>query len=475
VELIQVRGNLEIRITGLSADSRTVKPGDLFFALTGLETDGHNFIRQAVQKGAIAVVQESQISENLALPQIQVRDSRRALALCSANYYFRPADYLIMFAVTGTDGKTTTCRLIQAIMSSYGPVGLMGTVGHLILGKYLKAPRTTPEAPEIHSLLARLRDGGAYSAVVEVSSHALVLKRVEGIDFDFATFTNLGLDHLDFHHTQESYFMAKALLFENLKPRKCAIINIDDPWGRRLLGMTKSRILTYSLMNKNADVFGEIIGSGLEGIRMNIYFDGELIDIHSSLIGLPNAYNLLSAVATTLAAKCVSSDLKPKVSDFQAVKGRFERIDCGIFTAVIDYAHTPQAIEKLLQTLKPLCRGKLHIVFGCGGDRDRSKRPQMAYAAETLADYLYITTDNPRNEEPLKIIQDVLAGLKHPQQAKIIPDRREAIYSALDYAHPDDLVIIAGKGHEDYQEIAGIFHHLDDREIVEEWVKIRNI
>jgi UDP-N-acetylmuramoyl-L-alanyl-D-glutamate--2,6-diaminopimelate ligase len=400
-----------------------------------------------------------------------VQDARLALAYASANFYHHPSKKMMLIGVTGTDGKTTTCHLIHSIISHYGSAGLMGTVGNIILGREQKAVRTTPEALELNQDLDRLLQGGAHAAVIEVSSHALALHRTDLLDFDIAVFTNLGQDHLDFHLDMESYFKAKARLFLDMKPEGCCILNIDDPMGVRLREKVGSSVVSYSLKDKSADVYGELILVGIDGIRMNIGYDNCLIDISSPLFGIPNAYNILAAVATALRTNCTIPIIKRTLKEFSGVKGRFQKIDCGKFTVIIDYAHTPQAISNLLKTLRPLTKGRLHILFGCGGNRDKEKRPLMGANAETEADVVYITTDNPRWEAPQEIIKQIISGMKNPAQANVIPDRTEAIITALDAANEGDVIAIAGKGHEDYQEILGVFHHFDDREVVEQWIK----
>ena len=463
-------GNLDEPITGIAYDSRKVNPGDLFFATPGFEFDGHKFINAAIKRGAVAIVQEKMISRTSKTTCIQVPDVRSAMAISSANYYNHPSKRLILIGVTGTDGKTSTCRIIHHIMSSYGSVGLMGTAGHIILGRYLKASRTTPEAPEINRMLERLKKGGAYAAVMEVSSHALTLNRTYGLDFDLAVFTNLGADHLDFHRDMEDYFMAKVKLFNDLKTNGCAVINLDDPWGEKLANKSKHRVIGYSLKDRNVEAFGEIIYTGIEGIRMNVYYDNEIIDLYSPLIGVPNAYNILAAVSVTLQTKIGVDYIKKRISSFEGINGRFQKINCGYFLSVIDYAHTPQAIENMLKTLRPLTQKSIRIVFGCGGNRDKTKRPKMGAAAEEGADYIYLSTDNPRREDPVDIIQDIIAGMKYPEKARVILDRREAIFTSLEEAEDGDIVVITGKGHEDYQEINNVFHHFDDKEEVESWI-----
>ena len=470
IELLETAGSLNTMISGLAYDSRKVERGSLFFALPGLETDGHLFIEPALKNGASAIVQERTLDRKIKAVQIRVKDCRRTLPIAADNFYHRPSRKLMLIGITGTDGKTSICRILHSILSGYGSIGLMGTVGNIILGHRHNTARTTPEAPEINRNLSLLLQGGAYAAVLEVSSHALTMRRTDRLDFDLAVFSNLSPEHLDFHRDMEDYFNAKARLFSELKPDAQAVLNLDDPYGNKLKEIASCRVIGYSLKDKDAQVFGEIITDGMAGIRLNIYYNNEVIDLHSHLFGFPSAYNILAAAAAALSINCTVDAIKASIADFSGVKGRFERINCANFFTIIDYAHTPQAIESLLKVLRPLTTQRLRIVFGCGGDRDKRKRPLMAAAAEQGADEIYITSDNPRSEPPMKIIEEILEGLKTPNDAKVIPDRKEAIAAALKSAAGGDIVAIVGKGHEDFQEIEGVFHHFDDREVVDEWL-----
>ncbi|NQS98144.1 MAG: UDP-N-acetylmuramoyl-L-alanyl-D-glutamate--2,6-diaminopimelate ligase [candidate division Zixibacteria bacterium] len=473
IKLLGTTGSLNTMISGLAYDSRKVERGSLFFALSGLNMDGHLFIESALENGARAIVQERTLNPNIDVVQIQVSDCRRALPIAAENFYYHPSHKLMLIGVTGTDGKTSICRLLHSILSRYGSIGLMGTVGNIILGHHQNATRTTPEALEINRNLSLLIQGGAYAAVMEVSSHALTMRRTDRLDFDLAVYSNLSPEHLDFHRDMEDYFKAKASLFSELKPTAKAVLNLDDHYGNKLKEIASCPVIGYSLKDKNAPVFGEIISDDMDGIRLNVYYDNEVIDLHSQLFGIPNAYNIIAAAAAALSANCTIEAIKAGVAEFKGVKGRFEPIDCGKFITIIDYAHTPQAVDSLLKVLRSLAKGKLHIVFGCGGDRDKGKRPLMAEAAEEGADEIYITSDNPRSEPLIKIIEDIVMGLKRPKDATVIPDRREAIITALNSAGEGDIVALAGKGHENYQIIEGVFHHFDDHEIVDEWLAKR--
>jgi len=471
VEILDIEGSTDCEIAGLTYDSRLVNEKDLFFAITGFKVDGHNFIDLAISEGAAAIVQENELPHRNDATFIKVPDSRKAMSRIAANYYSHPSRKLNLVGVTGTDGKTTTCRILHSLMSSSGITGLLGTAGHIILGKELKADRTTPEALDINRMLAELWRGGASSAVMEVSSHAIALHRVDDIEFSLKIFTNLGTDHLDFHSDSEDYYNTKASIFKSTGSRFCSVINMDDNYGVRLASEIPTGVVGYSLMKRNVEVYGEIISSGIDGLRMNVHYDNTIIDIHSPLIGKPNAYNILAAVTAALQFKINHQDIRECIRNFKGVRGRFERIDAGDFNIIIDYAHTPGAIENLLSALRPLTKNQLSIVFGCGGNRDHSKRPLMGAAAESGSDRIYITSDNPRNENPEAIIEDIIQGLENPESAKIISDRKLAIHTVLKESEKGDTVIIAGKGHEDYQEISGEFHHFNDREVVEEWLK----
>ena len=470
MDVVNPPGNPEIEIKGLAYDSRQVQSGCAFFAIPGLKADGHSFIQDAFDNGAAVVILEKQVDVPEAMQCVRVVDSRKALALAAHNFYERPSGKLFLIGVTGTDGKTTTCRLIHSILSRRGEAGLMGTVGHYVAGKSLRASRTTPEAVEINRMLAELVEGGAYAAVMEVSSHALALRRTDYLDFDMAVMTNISQDHLDFHQDMDDYFNVKARLFAEMKAGGKAVINLDDPWGARMAEIASCETAMYSLKDNSADIFGEITSSSLKGLAMKIRLWGSELEVESKLIGAPNAENILAAAAAAAGADCSEEDIAQGIAAFEGVRGRFEYIDGGGFGTIVDYAHTPQALSNLLQTICPFTRGKLRVVFGCGGNRDRAKRPLMGAAAEREADVVYITTDNPRYEEPEAVIGDIAAGLKKAGGARIVPDRRDAIFTALKEAEAGDIVVIAGKGHEDYQEIKGEFIPFDDRETVREWL-----
>ena len=471
VEVLETSGFTDdIEITGLAYDSRRIQPGDLFFAVKGYKTDGHKYIDDALQKGCAAVVQEDKWNDRAEGYRVRTADCRTAMALSACNFYHHPSKDLLLCGITGTDGKTSACHILRHILNHRGKTGIIGTVGNIFENRISKAVRTTPEAVDINRTLREMADEGAASVVMEVSSHALALKRVEELDFDIAVFTNLAHDHLDFHSDMEDYFQAKLQLFKNLKPAACAVINIDDPYGKRILKDVQAKKYCFSMQDEGADLYYEILESDIMGNLMRYRFSGKELTIRVPLIGFPGASNSAAAVSAAHCAGCEAEEIVKKLVSFSGVKGRFQRIDCGGFTAFTDYAHTPQALERLLQTVKPLTAGKLHLVFGCGGDRDKAKRPLMGAAAEKAADMVYITSDNPRSENPAEIINEILKGIKERNRVLTIPDRRDAIIEAMNRCEKGDTVIIAGKGHEDYQEINGVFYHFDDCEIIEEWL-----
>ena len=464
-------GEYDRAVKMLAYNSMDIVEEGMFFAIPGIRTDGHKFIEDAISRGAKIIVHEKDFPYVQGLTFVRVADSRRALAKAAVNFYLHPSKKMLMVGVTGTDGKTSTARITHAILSRYGQTGLLGTIGHLIGGKQIKASRTTPESIDLNQYLAEMVKTGSYAAVMEVSSHAISLRRIDNLAFDAAVFTNLSQDHLDFHKSMDDYFDAKAELFTGLAKDSVAVINLDDDYGRKLREISTGKVIGYSFEDKKAEVYAELISSGVGGIRMNVYYMDDLIDLQSPLFGKPSAYNILASVSTALTTNCGISGIKAAIREFTGIKGRFEGIDCGEFIAVIDYAHTPKAVENVCKVLRNIASSKLIVVLGCGGDRDKSKRPLMAAAAEQFADKTYLTSDNPRTEDPLEIIKDMTPGLKHPANAEIVPERRLAIRLALDNAGPQDIIAVLGKGHEDYQEINEVFHHFDDGEIVSEWIQ----
>ena len=456
-EVLLQSGDAEV--SGVEYDSRQVKPGDCFVAMRGETTDGSRYIDVAIANGAVAVVTDSaQDQPRPGIAWAQVPHGRRALARISANFYRRPAEKLRIIGITGTNGKTTTSFLIESILHAAGrKSALIGTVEYHVAGKVLPAPHTTPEALELAQLFSEALEEGAGEAVMEVSSHALEQQRVFGIPFDVAVFTNLTRDHLDYHQTMAQYFESKSVLFRGCgtEPPRVAVLNVEDEHGARLAQLSKSELrITYGVAT--GDFRAEKVDTGRYGTRFDIVTPAGRIPIWSPLAGQVNVYNILAAAATAYARECSAQAIEKGVASLASVPGRFERVDCGQgFYVVVDYAHTDDALCNLTALARALAsknRGRVITVFGCGGDRDRSKRPLMGEAAGRGSDFVVVTSDNPRSEDPLAIINDVLPGLQRTGiRYTMEPDRRKAIALAIDEARPGDIVLIAGKGHEKSQ------------------------
>jgi UDP-N-acetylmuramoyl-L-alanyl-D-glutamate--2,6-diaminopimelate ligase len=460
-EVLSQRGDASV--TGIEYDSRQVKPGDVFVAMRGETSNGNKFIDKAIAAGAVAIVTDS-VTETprVDVAWVQVPHGRRALARLSANFYKRPAERLAITGITGTNGKSTSAFLLESILRAASrKVALIGTIEYHIAGKTLPAPHTTPEALELNQLLAEAMGSGATEAVMEVSSHALVQQRVFGIPFDVAIFTNLTRDHLDYHRTMEDYFQAKQLLFQGCgtDPPRVAVLNLDEEHGRQLVkvsGKLGSQVLTYGLAG--GDFYAQDLEITSRGSRFQLVTPRETIPIWSPLIGRVNVHNILAAVGAAYARGCPAESLASGVSALARVPGRFERVDCGQpFTVVVDYAHTDDALRNLTALAREFVtragpRGRVITVFGCGGDRDRAKRPLMGEAAGRGSDFVVLTSDNPRSEDPLAIMNDALVGLQRTGAKYVTePDRRNAIALAIREAANGDIVLIAGKGHEKVQ------------------------
>ena len=455
----------EMEISGISYDSRTLRPGELFVALPGYRTDGHRFIRQAVEKGAALVLCEHAPEEKG--PWLTVPDARAALAGVSANWFGHPARELTVIGVTGTNGKTTTTYLLKEVLerAAGARVGLIGTNQNMIGPAVLPASRTTPESWEVQRLLRQMADSGCTHVVMEVSSHALVLRRVEGIRFAAGIFTNLTQDHLDFHGTMEAYREAKGLLF-----RQCgrAILNLDDEAGRYYAGTAPCPVFTYSENKDEADLTAKNIRLFPGHVEFEAVIRGGICRVRLPIPGGFTIYNALGVIACALNLGLELGAIADALAQARGVKGRIEVVPTPTdYTVIIDYAHTPDALENILTTVRDFTPGRVICVFGCGGDRDRSKRPVMGAIADALADTAVVTSDNPRTEEPGAIIRDIMAGMDGGGAEVVVEsDRRAAISLALNMARPGDTVLLAGKGHETYQEIGGVRHHLDEREVV---------
>jgi UDP-N-acetylmuramoyl-L-alanyl-D-glutamate--2,6-diaminopimelate ligase len=457
-------------ISGLAYDSRRVEPGFAFFAIPGNADDGHRYAEDALQRGASALVVERPLQVSRRVPQIIVNDARKALSHAARAFFDDPSAKLKVSAVTGTNGKTSTVYLSRAMLSRGGKAaGLMSTVNIDVGSRSFPATHTTPESLEIQSCLAQMVDAGLRYAVVETSSHALHQGRFQGISLATAVFTNLTQDHLDYHGTMENYLAAKAKLFEMLPEDGFAVLNADDPASARLSDCSKAFDVTYGLKNP-ADVTADVHSVSAGGTRLTLRTPAGSQEIFSPLTGNHNVYNVLAAAANAQSLGVGLSAICQGIESFTGVPGRLQRIDRGQpFTVLVDYAHTHDALQNVLEALLPLKNGgRMIVVFGCGGDRDRTKRPLMGAVVEQLSDLFWVTSDNPRTEDPDAIIRNIRAGLKGGKTCRIEPDRRKAIHAALSSAQPGDIVLLAGKGHEDYQIIGTTRIHFDDSEVAAE-------
>ena len=467
-------------VVGVDYDSRRVKPGFVFVAMRGEVSDGNRFIDAAIAAGAAAVVTDSGAEKQRpGVAWVVVEHGRRALARLSANFYKRPAERLAMTGITGTNGKSTTAFLVEAILSAAGRrSALLGTIEYHVAGKVLPAPHTTPEALELNQILNQALGQGATEAVMEVSSHALAQQRVYGVPFDVAVFTNLTRDHLDYHSTMEEYLAAKSLLFEGCgtdAPR-AAVINTDDEQGAELARRSRKRselVLAYGW--ERGDFHAKNVEVETSGSRFDMVTPEGTISIFSRMIGRVNVYNILAAAAAAQARGCKLDEIARGVRGLACVPGRFERVDCGQpFSVVVDYAHTDDALRNLTSLARGFVsrsapHGRVITVFGCGGDRDRAKRPLMGEAAGKGSDFVVLTSDNPRSEDPLAIINDSLVGMqKTGTQYSVEPDRRKAIALAIGEARPGDIVLLAGKGHEKTQTSRDGVRPFDDVEAARE-------
>jgi UDP-N-acetylmuramoyl-L-alanyl-D-glutamate--2,6-diaminopimelate ligase len=467
-------------VSGLEYDSRKVKSGDVFVAMRGESSDGNKFIDRAIAAGAVAIVSDSASERpREGVAWAQVPHGRRALARLGANFYKRPAEHLAVTGITGTNGKSTTAFLLESIFNAAGrKSALVGTIEYHVAGKILPALHTTPEALELNQMLAEALAHGATEAVMEVSSHALAQQRVFGIPFEVAVFTNLTRDHLDYHRNMEEYFAAKQVLFEGCgtgAPRH-AVINLDDEWGRKLAQISKShgsQVLSYGL--SAGDFHAEKVDITGHGTRFDLSTPQGAVTIFSPLIGAVNVYNILAAAGAAYARDCKAETIARGIEALARVPGRFERVDCGQpFTVVVDYAHTDDALRNLTTLAREFVqragqKGRVITLFGCGGDRDRAKRPLMGEAAARGSDFVVLTSDNPRSEDPLAIMNDAVVGLQRAGAKYVMElDRRAAITLATRQAAPGDIVLIAGKGHEKVQVLRDRSVPFDDVEVARE-------
>ena len=473
-------GDLDTDILGLAYDSRDVSPGYLFVAIRGMREDGNRYVPQAIAKGAAAVVSSAGPTESLAMPWIQVDDERAAMASLAGNFYGHPTRKLHVVGVTGTNGKTTTAYLAESILKAGGhQAALLGTIEHRGPGFDLAAERTTPEAPDLQKLFRKVVDAGWQHAIMEVSSHAIEMKRVKDLQFEVAVFTNLSRDHLDFHGDMESYFRAKKKLFDGLNgvmPR-AMVLNADDPRYGELRSIDPARVIAYGMQHA-AEIRPLHHHFGWEGTVVTYETPAGKLELRTSLMGKPNLYNIGAAIGVAIALGISADAIQRGIQQLANVPGRFELVNSGQnFRVIVDYAHTDDALEKVLNSAREITTGRLIVVFGCGGERDRTKRPAMGAIAAHGADYAVVTSDNPRSEDPMAIIAEIEKGMEGGHYL-VIPDRREAIRAALAEARKGDTVVIAGKGHETYQTIGMESHPFDDRvvarELLDELVAGRN-
>ncbi len=487
IPVYDLEGDKELEITGIGYDSRKIRAGDLFVAIKGHSQNGGDYIKDAIQKGAVALVAEEIRGSHGNVSIIRVPDSRESLSRLASRFYGNPCDGLEIIGITGTNGKTTTSYILESILAAAGAKpGVIGTINYRYTGKIRPAPVTTPESLDLMRLIREMADSGVTHVIMEVSSHALVQKRTGDCLFKTAIFTNFSRDHLDYHKTMEEYFKAKSLLFSGLPGREeggkgTAVINLDDPKGRDLAALVKGDLLTYGLARER-DLRADIISNDKNGLRAKIVTREGEAEIRSAMIGRINIYNILAATGAALSLGLSLRDVTEGIERLKKVPGRLELVENrrGL-TVVVDYAHTPDALLKAQETLRPLTEGRLITLFGCGGDRDKGKRFEMGLTAGENSDIVFITSDNPRSEDPESIVEQIEEGVKKsgllkrewppdsgsPDKSYFIEvDRRKAIYKAISMAEEKDVILIAGKGHEDYQIIGSERKFFDDRKEV---------
>ncbi|MGG1877740.1 UDP-N-acetylmuramoyl-L-alanyl-D-glutamate--2,6-diaminopimelate ligase [Paenibacillus cisolokensis] len=479
-----VDGDGDVEISDLQVDSRQVKAGDLFICLPGHTVDGHDYAAQAAASGASALIVQRKL--DIDLPQVIVKDTRLAMAAMADKFFNQPSARMKLIGVTGTNGKTTTTYLIERILQDYGvKTGLIGTIQMRYNGQSFPMPRTTPEALDLQRYLNDMASSGTECCVMEVSSHALEQGRVKGTDFRTAIFTNLSQDHLDYHHTMEDYRAAKGLFFARLgnafakdeNKRKYAVLNADDEASAYFAKLTAAEVITYGVQ-EDADIRASRIVITAQGTSFHVDTFRGSADISIRMVGMFNVYNAMAAIAAALLEGIPLEDIKNSLEAVPGVDGRVEVVDEGQpYAVIVDYAHTPDGLENVLRTVNEFAEGRILTVFGCGGDRDRTKRPIMGKIASKYSDLVFVTSDNPRTEDPERILKDIEAGLIEEGVSKasyeLIVDRREAIEKAIEMASPGDVVLIAGKGHETYQLIAGEVLDFDDRIVAKDAIRGR--
>ncbi|MEG0370672.1 MAG: UDP-N-acetylmuramoyl-L-alanyl-D-glutamate--2,6-diaminopimelate ligase [Clostridium sp.] len=457
-------------IKKLCYSTNDIEDDSLFFCIEGLTVDGHTFIKKAIEKGAKAIVVSKEVSVDDDITIIRVNDTREAMSLISSNFYGNPSRGMDLIGITGTNGKTTSTFMMKAILEASDiKTSLLGTIYNIIGNNKEEAKRTTPESKDLQYLFKKMVDDNARACIMEVSSHSLDLKRVCGVAFKVGIFTNLTQDHLDYHNNMDSYFEAKMKLFE---ASEYAVINIDDDYGKIASKRISDKILTYGL-TKEADLYATNIIISSEGASFRIHYNNESADILLHLPGKFNIYNALGCIGAGLILNISLNDIKKGLENLMAVPGRSEKVSSKKgYTIIIDYAHTPDGLENILSSTKEYTKGRLIALFGCGGDRDKTKRPLMGKAAGDIADFCIVSSDNPRTEDPSKIIEDIIPGVKNSDcPYVIIEDRKAAIKYAIDNAKKDDIIVIAGKGHETYQVLKDKTIHFDEKEIVIEFLK----
>lgn len=468
-----------IDIKGIEIDHRLIKTGCLFVCIEGFTVNGHDFVEQAIKKGAVAVVSEKVL--NVSIPTVIVNDTTRALAMLANKFYQFPSREMLLIGVTGTNGKTTTTHLLEAIFKTYHKkTGLIGTIQARSGEHVFNLHNTTPHALILQKIFKQMRDDLVEVVCMEVSSHALDLGRVYGLDYNIAIYTNLSQDHLDYHRSMEEYFRTKSLLFAQLgntyreKVNKFAIVNEDDPYAKLIKRSTSQHILTYGC-KKQANIMAKNINLGLSQTCFTLVTPNGTVEIVSKLIGIFNVYNMLAAAGAAIAAKVPVETIKAALENVKGIAGRFERVTTTQrYSVIVDYAHTPDSLENVLQTISDFVKGDIYVVVGCGGNRDRLKRPQMAQVALKYAKKAIFTTDNPRTENPQTILQDMTKDIKQTHY-RVIVDRKTAIKQAIDLAKAEDVVLIAGKGHETYQEIGLTKYDFDDRKVAREAIKNKEL
>lgn len=472
LEILDSTADMEMEISGVSYDSRRTQPGDLFVAVRGFQSDGHRFIPKAVELGAAAALCE--VPPEDGTPYVKIKDCRYGLAVASREFFGDPASEMTIIGITGTSGKTTSSYLMKHMLESKldAKVGLIGTNGNMIGDEFLHTEHTTPESYELHKLFRSMADAGCTHVVMEVSSHSLTLERVAGIHFDVALYTNLSQDHLDFHGSMEEYAAAKKLIFSQCGK---ACVNLDDSWAEFMMAGAECPVTTFSADKNSADLTAKDVRLTASGVRFAAVNNSGLALTKLAIPGMFNVHNALGVMAAGLALGISLYDCADAMSSAKGVKGRLEVVPVEEeYSVIIDYSHKPDALENVLKTLRPVTKGRLIVLFGCGGDRDKVKRPIMGAIAADNADCCIVTSDNPRTEDPDEIIREILEGMKGKRTpTKVICDRVEAIHWAIDNAGAGDVILLAGKGHEDYQVIGHEKHHMDEREIVAEYLEKR--